>query len=114
MNATVRTHSSAVPRKAPTGLLIGLALVALAMCLAPTPSATASAGRANGPDGKPTIVLVHGGWAGPATWDEVVTDLRKDGYTTVTPQLETMSVAGDVATVQAALDAIPGRKLLVG
>jgi pimeloyl-ACP methyl ester carboxylesterase len=86
----------------------------VATFLALTPSAKSSAGRATGGDSKPTIVLVHGGWAGPATWDEVVADLQRDGYTTVTPQLDTISVAGDVETVRAALDAIPGKKLLVG
>ena len=37
---------------------------------------------------KPTIVLVHGAWAGPAAWDQVVAQLRDDGYRTVTPKLD--------------------------
>jgi pimeloyl-ACP methyl ester carboxylesterase len=63
---------------------------------------------------KPTVVLVHGAWAGPSTWDEVVPALNKDGYQTVTPRLDLLSISGDVATVTAALDAIPGDKILVG
>ena len=71
-------------------------------------SATASAGA------KPTIVLVHGAWAGPGCWDEVVAGLEKDGYATATPGLALLSVADDVASVRATLDAIPGEKILVG
>ena len=62
---------------------------------------------------KPTIVLVHGAWAGPAGWDEVVAGLEKDGYATAAPGLDLLSVADDVATVRATLDGIPGEKVLV-
>jgi pimeloyl-ACP methyl ester carboxylesterase len=62
---------------------------------------------------EPTIVLVHGAWADPSGWDEVVAALNKDGYQTVAPRLDLLSVAGDVATVRAALDATPGDKILV-
>ena len=61
-----------------------------------------------------TIVLVHGGFAGPEGWDEVRADLVKDGYSVVAPRLRTMDAAEDVATVRSALDAIPGKKILVG
>jgi pimeloyl-ACP methyl ester carboxylesterase len=63
---------------------------------------------------RPTVVLVHGAWAGPSSWDRVVARLRDDGYRTATPTLDTLSLEGDVATVRATLDRIPGRKLLVG
>lgn len=63
---------------------------------------------------KPTIVLVHGAWADPSGWSRVVRELREEGYKTATPTLDLLSVAGDVATVQAALDGIAGKKLLVG
>jgi pimeloyl-ACP methyl ester carboxylesterase len=62
----------------------------------------------------PTIVLVHGAWAGPAGWSEVASLLRKDGYETSTPTLGLLSSYADVATVRAALDAIRGDKILVG
>lgn len=64
-------------------------------------------------DERPTIILVHGAWAGPSSWDLVVKRLHRDGYVTSTPTLDLLSVAGDVATVRAALDSIPGRKILV-
>ena len=63
---------------------------------------------------RPTIVLVHGAWASPSGWDQVVEKLDRLGYQTVTPRLDLMSVAEDVAIVRAALDATPGEKILVG
>jgi pimeloyl-ACP methyl ester carboxylesterase len=63
---------------------------------------------------KPTIVLVHGAWAGPGGWDQVVAGLHKDGYATVTPTLGLASLADDTATVRATLDRIKGDKILVG
>jgi pimeloyl-ACP methyl ester carboxylesterase len=63
---------------------------------------------------RPTIVLVHGSWAGPSGWDEVVAGLHKDGFATAAPTLDLATLAGDVATVRATLDAIPGNKILVG
>jgi pimeloyl-ACP methyl ester carboxylesterase len=69
---------------------------------------------APGAEPKPTIVLVHGAFASPAGWDRVNDRLHKDGYETATPALGLDSIASDVAIVQAALDAIPGDKVLVG
>jgi pimeloyl-ACP methyl ester carboxylesterase len=65
-------------------------------------------------DSSPTIVLVHGSWAGPGGWDQVAAGLHKDGFATVAPTLDLASLADDVANVQATLDAIPGDKILVG
>ena len=59
-------------------------------------------------------MLVHGAWAGPSGWDDVEAGLHKDGYTTVTPTLGLAALEGDVATVRATLDSIPGKKVLVG
>jgi pimeloyl-ACP methyl ester carboxylesterase len=74
----------------------------------------ASAQVGNWGDPKPTIVLVHGAFAGPSSWDEVVAGLQKDGHSTVTPRLGLASVAADVSTVRSTLDGIPGEKILVG
>ena len=63
---------------------------------------------------QPTIVLVHGAFADPSSWSDVVPRLEKNGFETVTPRLDLDSVAGDVATVRAALDAIHGDVILVG
>jgi pimeloyl-ACP methyl ester carboxylesterase len=63
---------------------------------------------------RPTIMLVHGAWAGPAGWDKVAAKLQEDGYVTRTPALGLLSSYDDVAVVRAQLDAIPGDKVLVG
>jgi pimeloyl-ACP methyl ester carboxylesterase len=68
--------------------------------------------RTNGD--RPTIVLVHGAWAGPSGWDQVVAELHKDGYATATPTLDEATLSGDAATVAATLDGIAGKKILVG
>ena len=65
-------------------------------------------------DEEPTIVLVHGAWAGPSSWASVVHRLRDEDFRTVTPTLGLTSLAGDVATVNAVLNQIPGKKILVG
>jgi pimeloyl-ACP methyl ester carboxylesterase len=77
-------------------------------------SVSASDGNKRSSEGRPTIVLVHGGWAGPASWSRVVSRLNDEGFVTVTPTLGLDSLAGDVAIVQRTLDGIPGKKVLVG
>ncbi len=94
----------------PPRLVIVIAVL-LMVCALP---ATALAGNAKADSLRPTIVLIHGAWAGPSGWDEVVAGLQRDGYTTSTPTLDLLSIDGDVAVVRAALDAIPGQKILVG
>ena len=59
-------------------------------------------------------MLVHGAWAGPSSWASVVHRLRDEDFRTVTPTLGLTSLAGDVATVDAVLNRIPGKKILVG
>jgi pimeloyl-ACP methyl ester carboxylesterase len=59
-------------------------------------------------------VLVHGAWASPSGWDQVTEKLDKLGYETMTPRLNLMSVAEDVAIITSTLDATPGEKILVG
>jgi pimeloyl-ACP methyl ester carboxylesterase len=95
---------------APKRLHLMLVLIAtlLVTLLLPTTGAVAEEGS------KPTIVLVHGAFADPSSWSDVVPRLEKDGYETVTPRLDLVSVAGDVAIVRAALDAIDGDAILVG
>src|SRR5580704_10852505 len=44
----------------------------------PTASSQAPA-AASAP--KPTIVLVHGGWADGSSWGQVITILQREGYT---------------------------------
>jgi pimeloyl-ACP methyl ester carboxylesterase len=86
------------------------ATVALLLLAAPT---AAHAG-ADQNDDQPTIILVHGAWAGPSGWDSVVRELREDGFRTVAPTLGLTSLSADVATVDTVLNQTPGKKILVG
>ena len=86
-------------------------IFALMLCLAilaSSPSAPAAAATE-----RPTIVLIHGAWSDPSAWDETVRRLQADGFRTESPRLDLLGVEGDVESVRAALDAIPGRKIVV-
>jgi pimeloyl-ACP methyl ester carboxylesterase len=91
--------------------LLTILIAAIALMPRSLPPITAAA---DGHNTKPTIVLVHGAWAGPSSWNLVVRDLHDDGHQTATPTLSLASLPEDVATVQATLDSIPGKKILVG
>lgn len=93
--------------------LMILAAAAALVFLSLTP-VSANAGKARGHGPKPTIVLVHGAWAAPSGWQQVVEQLHKDGFQTVAPALDLLTLEGDAAIVRAALDAISGEKILVG
>ncbi|HEU4672832.1 MAG TPA: alpha/beta hydrolase [Candidatus Limnocylindrales bacterium] len=103
---------ASAPRPATSHGAIAIA-AAIALLLLSMLPATALAKHALAAGDRPTIVLVHGAWAGPSGWDQVVAMLHKDGYATATPTLDEATLTGDVATVRASLDAIPGKKILV-
>src|SRR5712692_8084360 len=87
-------------------------LVTIALFLLAIPLIALAGGDPN--SDRPTIVLVHGAWAGPSSWDSVLRRLNDEGFRTVTPTLGLTSLPGDVASVDAVLNQIPGRKVLVG
>jgi len=93
----------------PLTLIVMLAAL-VALVLLPTAASAQPVEAAS----RPTIVLVHGAWAGTAGWDDVVARLQKAGYQTRTPALGLQSTYADVATVEATLDTIPGDKILIG
>ena len=61
-----------------------------------------------------TVVLVHGGFVDGSGWQEVYNLLTKDGYRVCVVQNPTLSLAGDVAVTQRAIDAQSGPVILVG
>src|SRR6266851_6547755 len=99
-------------RRWPGGAIV-TCLLALAVVILSAVSAAAD-GYQGGDGSRATIVLVHGGWAGPQAWSRVVSRLNDEGFATVTPTLGLDSLAGDVAIVRQALDGVPGKKVLVG
>src|SRR5215467_4287061 len=60
------------------------------------------------------VVLVHGGFVDGSGWREVYRILKEDGYNVSVVQNPTISLAGDVATTHAVLDAQDGPAVLVG
>ncbi len=109
---TPRVAPHAIDRwRPPRRLLTIVAAAVLLLSLLPLTAAASAAATRNV---KPAIVLVHGAWADPSGWNQVVSRLHDDGYRTVTPTLDMQSIDGDAATVRAALDGIAGSKLLVG
>lgn len=110
--STRLSHSDVRALGPATTPLIVIVMLAALVALALLPAA-ALAQRVDAAS-RPTIVLVHGAWAGPAGWVDVVAGLQNDGYATSLPALGLLSSYADVAVVQAALDAIDGDKILVG
>ena len=62
----------------------------------------------------PTVVLVHGAFADASGWAGVIRELQSAGITVQAPPNPLRSVAGDAATVGAAVAAIHGPVLRVG
>lgn len=83
------------------------ALVSAAIAL--SASATPAA-----PDARPTIVLVHGAFAESASWNGVVSDLARSGYTVIAVANPLRGVASDAAYVASLTRAIKGPVVLVG
>ncbi|MFF7610231.1 alpha/beta fold hydrolase [Streptomyces parvulus] len=93
----------------------GAAAAASAALLTPD-SATAAAraatgGRATGK--KPTIVLVHGGYADSSCWNAVITKLQSKGYPTIAGSNPLRGIPTDAPYVASLLDSISGPVVLV-
>jgi pimeloyl-ACP methyl ester carboxylesterase len=63
---------------------------------------------------KPTVVLVHGGWADSSSWSEVVGRLQDDVCTVEVPPNPLRGLVGDAAYLSAYLQTIAGPIVLVG
>ena len=103
------------PRKQSVSWAAGIAAVLAVVALfASSSSARADAAQGKDSFAKPTIVLVHGAWAGPSSWDEVASRLQKDGYTVDVPVNPLRSLSGDSAYLASYLSSINGPIVLVG
>ena len=67
-----------------------------------------------GTDGKPTVVLVHGGWDNSTGWNAVVAKLQKRGFDVIAPANPLRGLASDAEYVSSVLDTIDGPIVLVG
>jgi len=63
---------------------------------------------------KPTIVLVHGGWADASSWNAITQRLQDDGYTVIAPANPLRGVQTDSAYLSSVLATITGPIVLVG
>ncbi len=63
---------------------------------------------------RPTIILVHGAFAGSSSWNAVVKDLTADGYPVIAAANPLRSVKGDAAYVASLVSAVAGPVVLVG
>lgn len=95
-------------------VLLGLAVVvtALAVPLGVSGATGATAGASSEP--KPTIVLVHGGWADASSWNAVTQRLQHDGYTVIAPPNLLRGVQTDSSYLSSVLATISGPIILVG
>ena len=99
-------------------LAAGAALAASTAVLA-TPlgaeAATAATVRAGdrAPKVKPTIVLVHGGYADSSCWNDVIRKLQRKGYTTIAGSNPLRGIPTDAPYIASLLDSITGPVVLV-
>ncbi|MGY2736627.1 alpha/beta fold hydrolase [Sphingomonas sp. UYP23] len=82
-----------------------------ALAMASTGPAVA---REQAPAPKPTIVLVHGAFAGASSWNGVITDLKRDGYPVIAAANPLRSVKGDANYIATLVKSVKGPVVLVG
>lgn len=88
------------------------AATASAAILTPS-SATAATGSRPAPGAKPTIVLVHGGFADSSCWNGVIRELQSKGYTTIAGSNPLRGIPTDAPYIGSLLDSISGPVVLV-
>jgi pimeloyl-ACP methyl ester carboxylesterase len=89
---------------------IFVAAAALA-CLSTGP---AGAQASSSSSGKPTIILVHGAFAGSSSWNGVIGKLVRDGYPVVAAAVPLRSLKGDADYVGSLVASVHGPVVLVG
>ena len=62
----------------------------------------------------PTVVLVHGAYAESASWNGVISDLQRRGYTTIAAANPLRGLQHDAAYVRSVLESVSGPIVLVG
>jgi pimeloyl-ACP methyl ester carboxylesterase len=94
----------------------GAALAGSAALMAtPFEAGTATAARddKSGPKVRPTIVLVHGGYADSSCWNGVIKELQSKGYTTIAGSNPLRGIPTDAPYIGSLLDSISGPVVLV-
>jgi pimeloyl-ACP methyl ester carboxylesterase len=96
-----------------TGVVAALGLLGLLLTF-PLPAAGAANVDPTPAGPKPTIVLVHGGWADASSWNKVAERLQHLGYTVIAPANPLRGVQTDSAYLSSVLATITGPIVLVG
>lgn len=94
-----------------------LATVAVAALLAlslTAPAATAAADEDGVQGARPTIVMVHGGWADSSGWNQEVTNLEQRGFPVLAPANPLRGLQSDAGYIRSVLQTIDGPIVLVG
>ena len=94
------------------GATTAAAAIATAAVVTLTPSASAAPAQHTGP--KPTVVLIHGGFADASNWNGVVTRLEKEGYPVMAPANPLRGIPTDATYIHSVLASIKGPIILVG
>lgn len=63
---------------------------------------------------RPTIILVHGAFAGTDGWNGVIAELKQAGYYVIAAANPLRSSSSDAATISSLIKSIPGPVVLVG
>jgi len=96
-------------------VLLGVTAAAAVTSQAPAASAAPAAGHGyHFSRPKPTIVLVHGGFADASSWTGVVKILQRDGFPVMAPANPLRGIPSDSAYIRSVLDSIRGPIILVG
>lgn len=91
-----------------------MAFRTLSLAIASTLSIAGSSAAQAPASSRPTIILVHGAFAESSSWNGVISNLVKDGYSVVAAAVPLRSVAGDAAYVSSIVKSTPGSVVLVG
>ena len=78
-----------------------------------TPSTSAAAAESFKSRTRPTIVLVHGGYADSSCWNATIAELQDDGYTTICGSNPLRGIPTDAPYIASLLDSIDGPVVLV-
>ena len=89
-------------------------LYLISLLLTCTLAGPANAQSAPDVGSKPTIVLVHGAFAGSSSWNGVIGELARDGYPVTAAAVPLRSLKGDAQYVSSLVTSIAGPVVLVG
>jgi pimeloyl-ACP methyl ester carboxylesterase len=80
----------------------------------PTSTSSPTSASTTTASDKATVVLVHGAFAGPSSWDAVAASLETAGFRVVVSKIPLQGPSTDARAVADDLDAIDGPVILVG